>query len=80
MKGETTCERFGKKPRSRSRVPLLESPRKKLNIDMFNSEEELYPPSCLSNCADMLCPGGPRNQKQLLQEAQDNFNRQMSDV
>jgi len=34
FKGETTVERYGKKPKSKPKVPLLEGPRKKLSLDV----------------------------------------------
>jgi hypothetical protein len=33
MKGETTVERYGRKPKPKSRVSLLDTPKKKLNLE-----------------------------------------------
>ena len=38
IKGETTVERYGKKPRNRQKMALLDTPRKKLSIDFYNDE------------------------------------------
>lgn len=56
MKGETTVERYGKKPK-RARSPLLETPRKKLSIEYSLMLEEGYREnrSCLGNCLSMIC-------------------------
>ncbi len=56
MKGETTVERFSKRPK-RARSPLLETPRKKLSIEYSLMLEEGYREnrSCLGNCFSMIC-------------------------
>jgi hypothetical protein len=59
MKGETTVERYGRKPRNKSRMPLLDTPRKRLSLDFYNDEIEEFEGNgfqrCYQNCFKMSC-------------------------
>eukprot|EP00347_Sterkiella_histriomuscorum_P018539 403345126 len=69
MRGETTIERLGRRPR-RMRSPSLNTPRKKLTIEYSMLQEEGFRDdrNCLGNCFDMLCNSKIKSQKEILQE------------
>jgi hypothetical protein len=54
MNGKTTVESYGKKGNSKNKVSILDTPRKKLNLEYnVGNDQEL---GCLGNCGMMLCP------------------------
>lgn len=55
LKGETTVERYGRKPKGRLRMPLLESPKRKLNIEFTQMFENNENRNCFGNCINMMC-------------------------
>ena len=53
MRGETTVERYGKKAGKQGKVSVLDTPKKKLNLEynIYNEQDR----GCLVNCGMMLC-------------------------
>lgn len=69
--GETTIERFGKKRLNKSsRVLLLETPRRKLNVDL---DEEMVDENqgWLMNCLGMLCNSRVLSQEEILLKSKE---------
>jgi hypothetical protein len=80
-KGETTVERYGKRPRNRPRVPLLESPRRKLNIELSLAfDTGIENRTCVGNCFSMMCTNKVKTQQEILDETKAAYSRAVSEV
>ena len=78
-RGETTLERYGKKLR-RPKINLIESPKRKYNIDYSMIEQLPEERNCPANCFDMVCVTGTKTQQQILYETKLAYQGSASEL